>query len=66
MSIIGSQWKDEPSDEEKFNDITGDTRTGRSDKELEKDIEKAKENGSRTERQKLGDLQQEINYRNER
>ena len=57
MSLIGNNWKEELSSEEKYEEITGE----KSD-DVNKDIEKKLENLyiSRVEKEKLQELQQEL------
>jgi len=61
MATFGRSWIDEPTDEEKYEEITGHPFQG-TKKELEKEIEKTVDNNwtSKTERRKLIDLQVEI------
>lgn len=63
MGIIGGNWKDEETNEEKYVNIVGGTIVGRSEKEIDKEIDKSLEDGytSRSERTKLMDLKQQIN-----
>ncbi len=58
MGIIGSNWKDEPSNEDLYNEITNECYQGRSKYELVKDIESRLDDNfiSRTERERLLDL----------
>jgi len=65
MSIIGSSWKEEPTPEEQYEEITGNKFQG-TQKELEKEIEKSLDNNwtSKTERSKLRDLQVDMDSRN--
>ena len=67
MSIIGSSWKEEPSNEEKYNEITGREYSGLSDEQLSRRIEKDLQNDlwlSRYERNRLEDLLEQINKNN--
>lgn len=61
MSLIGSSWKEEPSPEEIYKEITGDNFIG-SKTELKKEIEKEIDNQytSRLSRNKLQDLLKEL------
>jgi hypothetical protein len=67
MGIIGSSWKDETSNEEEYNYITGSQYNGRDAKELKKDIERSINDGycSKSEREKLRDLLRKIEDKNE-
>jgi hypothetical protein len=62
MSLF-SHWKEEETNEEKFNNITGSTEQGRTESELKKDIERKLSDNytSRTERNKLLNLSEIIN-----
>lgn len=62
MSLIGNNWKEEPSSEEIYKDITGIDFYG-SKKDLEKEIEKQIESSytSKTSRNLLRDLLNELN-----
>jgi hypothetical protein len=66
MSIIGSNWKDEPTDREKYEEITGHEFHG-TDEELAKQIDKDIDNGwtSRSERKNLINLRADINREND-
>ncbi len=63
MSFLFSHWKEEETHEEKYNHIDGGTQIGRTEAELEKDIEKklADNHTSRTERIDLLELYSQIN-----
>lgn len=64
MSIIGNSWKEEPSNEEKYNEITGREYSGLSDEQVAARIEKDLQNDlwlSKHERNRLGDLLEQIN-----
>lgn len=57
MSIIGNGWKDEPTPQETYQEITGEEFNG-DERELRKRIEKKLEDAytSRTERNRLQGL----------
>lgn len=61
MSIIGSSWKDDPTPEERYEDITGQKYQGNI-KDLSKDIEKEIDSSytSKTGRNQLRDLLNDI------
>lgn len=61
MGIIGSSWKDEPSSEEKYEEITGQKFYGDKD-ELDRQIDKDLSDPylSKSDRNKLQDLQSEL------
>lgn len=63
MSLIGSNWKEEKSHEEQYNEIKGREYLGNNlNKEIDKEID---DNWtSRLERQKLRDLKEKINNEN--
>jgi hypothetical protein len=62
MSMIGSSWEDEPTPEERYEDITGQKYFG-SRRNLEKDIENEINSSytSKTSRNQLRDLLNDIN-----
>lgn len=62
MGIIGSNWKEEETNEEVYRKITGYDFRGSED-ELQKEIERGLQNNwtSRSERSALMDLQAKIN-----
>lgn len=66
MSFLFSHWKDDETNEEKYNKIIGSDFSGRDESELRKDIEKSLENNftSRIERKELLNLLEKINYDN--
>lgn len=61
MAMIGGGWKEEPTPEEQYEEITGRKFHG-TRRELEKEIEKGIDDGwtSKTERNQLRDLQSKI------
>jgi hypothetical protein len=63
MAMFGSSWKQEESNEESYNKITGSKYSGRSSSELRKDIEKSINDpySSKTERNALRDLLNKLN-----
>lgn len=63
MSILFSQWKEEQSSTEKFNEIMNVESDAKNNQEVTKEIEKALDNNytSKQERIKLLDLYQSIN-----
>lgn len=63
MSIFGNSWKNEPSDEEKYEEITGQKYNGDN---LIKDIEKEIKSShtSKESRKQLFDLLSQINQNN--
>jgi len=66
MSIILSSLREEKTNEEIYNEITGGSYIGRTPKELDDDIQKSVEDNftSKIEHSRLTDLQQIISYQN--